>query len=277
MRRVFGTLLIVVGIVGVVGAPIGASRARSALNELSAELYLGLEVGASGLTALEVSIAAASATLQQAADSMDQISTTVLVAGASIDDSQDVLNQVAAISGEELPSAIDSFRDSMPALIKVASAIDSTLRAVAFLTPGQYDPDVPFDEAIVAIDASLAEMRPALVSQAELIEEAASGVDGVTSQLSNTTVELNKLRDSMRVSAGVLDGNVAAISSAQLLIGDIGVEAEAQAAVMGGILFVVGLLFAVSQLAVLVVGVAVWRGELLAPSNGDSNESESDS
>lgn len=276
MRRALGMLLIVVGVVGAIGSPVGALKARQSLNEFTDSLQSGLEVSSAGLAALEVSIAAAATTLGQAADSMDQISTTVLVAGASIDDSQEVLNQVAAISGEELPEAIDSFRASMPALIKVASAIDSTLRAVAFITPGQYDPEVPFDEAITDIDRSLAGMRPALVSQSQLIRDAASGVEGVTSQLSDTTVELNLLRDSLRVSAGIFQGNAAVVSRARLLIVDISVEAETQSGALGGMMLVGGLLFAISQLAVLVVGIALMRGELLAPGNGHTNHAKSE-
>jgi len=276
MQKILGTFLIVVGLLGTVAGPVGAVIARRAAIELSDTMGAALDVTSSGLVALEETVAAASGTLTQAADSMDEVAVTILVSSASIEDSQYILRQVAEISGEELPEAIDSFRSSMPALIKVASAIDSTLRAIAFLAPGEYDPEVPFDEAVRAIDTSLAEMRPSLVAQAGLIREASDGVDGVTEQLAATSGGLTELRDALRSSASVLNENVATIRRTRASVAIARTDLFAQMSTVGAGLLLAGVFFGVSQLAVAVVGLALVRGELLA-TNNPSEEQSTDS
>jgi hypothetical protein len=276
MQKILGTFLIVVGLLGTVAGPVGAIIARRAAVELSDTVGAALDVTASGLVALEETVVAASGTLTQAADSMDEVAVTILVSSASIEDSQGILRQVAEISGEELPEAIDSFRSSMPALIRVASAIDSTLRAISFVTPGGYDPEVPFDTAIRAIDTSLAEMRPSLVAQADLIREASEGVDGVTEQLGATSGGLIELRDALRSSASVLKVNVATIRRTRASIAIARTDLSGQMSTVGAGLMLAGVFFAVSQMAVAVVGLALVRGELLTtnrPSDEQSDES----
>jgi hypothetical protein len=164
----------------------------------------------------------------------------------------------------------------MPALIKVASAIDATLRAIAFITPGEYDPEVPFDEAILAIDTSLAEMRPSLVTQADLIREASDGVDGVTEQLAATSEGLTELRDALRSSSSVLNVHVATIRRTRASIAIARTDLAGQISTAGGGIMLAGVFFAVSQMAVAVVGLALVRGELLATSQpGDQQPAES--
>ncbi len=276
MQKILGTFLIVVGLLGTVAGPVGAVIARRAAIDLADTVGVALDVTTSGLVALEDTVAAASGTLTQAAESMDEVAVTILVSSASIEDSQGILRQVAEISGEELPEAIDSFRSSMPALIKVASAIDSTLRAVAFITPGDYDPDVSFDTAVLAIDTSLAEMRPSLVAQADLIREASDGVDGVTEQLAATSGGLTELRDALRSSASVLNVNVATIRRIRASVAIARTDLSGQVSAAGAGLILAGVFFAVSQLAVAVVGLALVRGELLA-TNYPREEQSSDS
>jgi hypothetical protein len=56
----------------------------------------------------------------------------------------------------------------MPAAIQTASAIDATLRALSFLGV-DYDPDEPFDESLIAVEAALADLPDQLGAQAEAI------------------------------------------------------------------------------------------------------------
>lgn len=277
MQKILGTFLIVVGLLGTVAGPVGAIIARRAAVELSDTVGAALDVTASGLVALEETVATASRTLTQAADSMDEVAVTILVSSASIADSQDILRQVAEISGEELPEAIDSFRSSMPALIRVASAIDSTLRAIAFIAPSEYDPEVSFDTAIRAIDTSLSEMRPSLVAQADLIREASDGVDGVTEQLGATSGGLTELRDALRSSASALKVNVATIRRTRASIAIARTDLFGQMSTVEAGLILAGVFFAVSQMAVVVVGLALVRGELLAPNRPGKKQSDQSS
>jgi hypothetical protein len=279
MLKILGPLLIVVGTLGTVAGPVGAITARRAAVELSDTVGAALDVTASGLVALEETVATASGTLTQAADSMGEVAVTILVSSASIADSQDILRQVAEISGEELPEVIDSFRSSMPALIRVASAIDSTLRAIAFISPSGDDPEVPLDAAVRAIDTSLAEMRPSLFAEADLIREASDGVEGVTGQLGATSGGLIEPRDALRSSASVLKVNVATIRRTRASIAIARTDLFGQMSTVGAGLMLTGVFFAVSQMAVAVLGLALFRGELLTtnrPSDEQPYQSSTD-
>jgi hypothetical protein len=99
MQKVLGTFLIVVGLLGTVAGPVGAVIARRTALELSETIGAALDVTALGLVALEETVATASDTLAQAANSMDEVAVTILASSASIEDSQDILRQVAEISG----------------------------------------------------------------------------------------------------------------------------------------------------------------------------------
>lgn len=95
----------------------------------------------------------------------------VVDVGGSAGETADSLDEVAALMSEQIPGALSTLEESMPALIDTAAVIDDTMGALALLGV-PYDPAIPFDTA-------LRDVRDTLDGLPEAVEEQGAALSGL--------------------------------------------------------------------------------------------------
>lgn len=257
-----GGVAVLTAAVGLFGAVLGGRLVTS----LGTSLTDGLALTSQALAAADSTIVVAADALDEVAGSMDGLATTSLIVGGSLENSHDLLAEVAEITGEDIPASLDSFRSSIPGLVRAASAIDRTLRALNLFTSDDYDPEVPLDEAISQLDEDLADLPDRLRRQAVLLERANDGMVGVTQRMYETARDVVDLRMTLTKASDVLAEYETTTADARELIAEVTARVEAEVPLARTGVVLMGVVLAVSQVGSGLLAWLLWSGTVVLPS-----------
>jgi hypothetical protein len=158
---VAGVTTIVASLVGVI---LGLVLVGSLAGDLKATMSLSRStVDAVGETidVLDDAAGRIDESLDAAVGSLEGVSATALTAATGLED-------VAVFLEDQLPEKLESIRQSMPAAIQAAGAIDGTLSALSFFGV-DYSPDEPFDDSLRRVETALTGLPDDLRSQSETL------------------------------------------------------------------------------------------------------------
>lgn len=211
-RRIFGLLLIVIGVVGLGIAGAGAYFSSQALDSVAAGLnstfgLLGTTIG----TTVE-SLTAVKTTLDEAQQTMATVTDTAGTLATTVADSVPFMDELGALATETVPGSLDAVSMAVPNLAAVAGTIDTALMRLSDLqversilgVPFSFDlginyaPVQPFDEAVLQIGDSLVGVPEQLRS--------------LQSSLNVAVVNLSAIGDNLSTLSGNLDGVTASMS-----------------------------------------------------------------
>lgn len=115
----------------------------------------------------------------------------------------DVITETADLAGGDIADSLDSAVESLPALVDTSRVIDRTMRALSFVGV-DYDPAVPLDQSLAALQTSLSPIPGQIRDQAVLLE-------GVTNDLSGVA------DDGRRLSAVLLEARLDMAEAGRIL------------------------------------------------------------
>lgn len=206
----FGILALVTSLVGVV---LGLRLVDSVSNDLGGSVGLS----ESAMLAVDETIDLLEAVAVEVDEGLAAASDSIGGAAQGVEEAAERLEDVAEFLDGELQANIEAIHGSMPAAIQTASAIDATLRALSLLGV-DYDPDEPFDESLIAVEAALADLPAQLGAQADAIRalvpvsrEFAGDATTMAESFSSLAVEMAKseeLIDSYRATLVQAEGVV---------------------------------------------------------------------
>jgi hypothetical protein len=160
------------------------------------------------------------------------------------------LSSAGALIEGDVADSLSSVQEAMPAIVDAGRVIDSTLRALS-LFGVEYDPPVPFDEALIDVEAGLDGLPDSIRSQGQQIAALAPTIASTATDIAIVADSLSEMADELddvseRLEA--LEVPASRIDSLRAIIAG----TEGARAVFGGLL----------GLAVgsgLVLAVVLWR------------------
>lgn len=205
-RRLVGRVLVAVGVLGAVTSVLGAVVGFRFLHQLDGALDDSLGVTADAVDALRSTVQLGADTVDAVARALDETETTTRELGVALRDAEQALAGVAALSDGEIAGSLDAVERSLPALIDVAGAIDTTLSRLAALPFGPaYDPDEPFDDSLRAIEREFDGLPEQLRAQADLIRDAGDGLGTVRRGTTRVADDLHTLNATLASASTLVD------------------------------------------------------------------------
>lgn len=202
--EVAGRALLIIGLVGAVAGVVGMVVGLRLLGVLDQALEDSLGVSAQAVDALGASVEVAGDTMEVLERTLGNTATTTRDLGDSLVDAEAVLLATAELSEDDLAGGLAAMEDTLPALIQVASVIDTTLSALSAVPFGpDYDPGAPFPDSLRALQTELDGMPETLRAQAELIREGAGSIGTVRAGTGDIADDLDELHATV-ASAGEL-------------------------------------------------------------------------
>ncbi|MFA9444893.1 hypothetical protein [Egicoccus sp. AB-alg6-2] len=190
-----GRLLIGIGVAGSLAGLLGMVVGLRLLGLLDQALEDSLGVSAQAVDALGASVEVAGDTLSVLERTLSNTATTTRDLGASLADAEAVLLATADLSEDDIAGGLEAVEDTLPALIQVASVIDTTLGALSRIPFGpDYNPQEPFPDSLRAMQAELDGMPEALRDQAALIRDGAGSLDTVRAGTADIADDLDELQ-----------------------------------------------------------------------------------
>ncbi|MCO5183308.1 MAG: hypothetical protein M9928_07345 [Anaerolineae bacterium] len=169
MKRLLGIIIIITALVGALIGIGGVILGRQAVDGIAQSIDDTMPLVLESLAAVEDSLVLAKNTIGEVNTALDNTGTLTVDLSKSIADAAPAVDQIVAVTGEDIPAGIEAFQASIPNLENVAATIDQTLQTLAdfkietriltfpleFDLGIEYDPEAPFDESIAQIGTSM--------------------------------------------------------------------------------------------------------------------------
>ncbi len=120
---------------------------------------------------------------------------------ATLTDVSTVVLSTGTLLKDEIPAQVEAIQDAMDGLIGTANVVDGILSALSFVGV-DYDPEVPLDDALIAVNVQLGELS--------------TSFDGDAAKLFSLAVSINRLNEEVVEVGGAiaeLDTQIAASSA----------------------------------------------------------------
>jgi uncharacterized phage infection (PIP) family protein YhgE len=168
-RRIIGLVLVLIGVGGVGLSIAGIIVGHRIVDEIGDNVLGNLELTSEGLTAVQDTLVLAKDALADVNSGLDTVERMAVNVSMAISDTQPLVEQVSFIASDDLPNSIEAIEETIPSLVQVAGAIDSTLVTlnnfridenilglrIQYDLGIDYQPDMPFDESVALIGESL--------------------------------------------------------------------------------------------------------------------------
>jgi methyl-accepting chemotaxis protein len=154
-----------IGVFGLIAALFAGTIGTAVVWSVANSMEQSLTVTADAVAAADDTVKLAAETVAIVAESFDTLVPAAELAAGSFEDAAVVIADSSQVVTVDVPDALDSVLDAMPAIESVAGIIDTTLGALAFFG-ADYEPDVPFDQAVAEVADALEPLPAQLRAQA---------------------------------------------------------------------------------------------------------------
>lgn len=127
IRRLLGLIMLLAGLAILVLSVVGAYYAGDAIGALAKGLSNSLTVGSQSLEAARATLDLARGTVNDVYGGLDTAVGATANAARTITDSQPLIDNIATVTTQEVPEAVEGIQAALPNMIEVASVIDRTL------------------------------------------------------------------------------------------------------------------------------------------------------
>jgi methyl-accepting chemotaxis protein len=254
-----GRVYTVVGVFGLVAAAVIGVVGAAVIVAVTNSMDRSLTVTAGAVDAADETVVLAAETVDIVSESFDTLVPSADLAAGSFEDAAGVIGDTSAVVTSEVPAALDAVLDAMPAIERVAGIVDSTLRALSLIGV-DYDPAVPFDDAVAEVAAAIAPLPEQLRAQQQPLAQLAADFEEFGAASSSIADDLANLQGQLDEASRLLTEYAAAAEDASLVVDDIQSNLQWQRWLMVIAVAVGALAFASLQVVPLTLGRRLQRG-----------------
>ena len=169
--RLTGSLLIFGAILGLIISLSGLAVTWIYKPAITESLQSSLNLIGNSLAATAEGMDLIQQSLQTLEASVASIEGTMSTASKTIEDTLPMMDTMAALLDEELPTTVGAVQTSLNSAYETAQVIDSVLTALTFLNRDMYNPEVPLHVSLANISESLNALPVSFSSMAENIDD----------------------------------------------------------------------------------------------------------
>jgi hypothetical protein len=257
--RTIGTLLILLGTLGIVLSALGVIGVWRAAEDVAVAADDALVLASDTMQDVDRSLDVASSTLDGAALAIDGLYTTTLDVSGTLSSTRITLDEMATLTGDDLPQSIEASLVALEALEETAAVIDQLLRGLQRFGVGDYEPATPLDQAVAEAGAGLEPIPGSLRVMGAGLHQTGASLGDVQSGLALMGDQMMDIHENVVDAETAINSHQTTLEQLQrrvwALRRNVGrpIQAAAWAATL--LLIWIGL----SQLAILRWGVGLWQ------------------
>jgi ABC-type transporter Mla subunit MlaD len=174
IKRILGLIMLLTGFTILALSLAGAYYVGDRLSALSEALRGSLDLASQSLDAARATLATVEGVVGDLGGSLDTAVQATANASRTLSDSRPLIDNVATVTTQEVPEAVEGIQDALPNIIQVAGAVDTALVALSALNIDRtinlpfggsiplrfdlgidYNPSAPFDDTLRGFQTSL--------------------------------------------------------------------------------------------------------------------------
>lgn len=268
MRKALGWLMLAIGISGIVLSIVGFVVGRRLVDAMGESLRTNLTLTVEGLDTVRESLILTRSTIAQLDDGLETARDAATNVSSAVSETRPLLSNGSDVITQDVPQSIETFQDSLPALIEVASAVDSAMRTLSgfnidrsilgiplsFDLGVDYDPEVPFDQSVEELGASLEGVPGKLRDLEQSIDTTNANLLTISKDLGDLGENLDRINRSVMDAQPLLDEYIAIVTDLSDSARQSRLLLERQLAQANIILTVIMVWFGLAQAAPIYLG-----------------------
>ena len=218
-RRILGLIILLIGVAGIAVAIGGLRMSHQLLDSVGAQVDSGLQLTSESLDNVEETLLLTKDAVDDVEVSMNTIQTTTLDLAQTLEETRPLIEESTVVATEQVPESIEAVQEAIPALTDVAGTIDSTLATLSRFRIDReilgfqfnydlgidYDPEVPFDDAVIGIGNSLEGLPESLRALAVYLEVANDNLQTISDDIYLLSADLERLNANITELDPILD------------------------------------------------------------------------
>lgn len=221
IRRIVGVIFIVIAVIGVVIAYQGLQATNRFMDNLATGMNSALQLTNDTLTNVENTLVVSKQTLTDLGATLSTMETTASDMATAVQDAEPLIDEVNAVIATDVPNSLETLQNSLPTLVEVATVIDDTLTTLSGFEIDQtipivnyriqydlgvdYDPEVPFDQAVTELGGSLEGLPETLRGLNTELQTTKSSMDMMGGNMDQLATDMATLNSSIAEVQPVLD------------------------------------------------------------------------
>lgn len=211
MRKALGWLMLAIGVSGIILSIVGVITGRQLVDAIGASIRGNLTTTVDSLDTVRETLVLTRSTVAQLEIGLETAEESASNVSTAISESRPLLTESSRIVTGDVPESIETFQESLPALIEVSAAMDNTLRTLSAFSIDRrilgiplnfdlgvnYDPEVPFDQSVRELGESLDGMPEQLRSLEQYIETTDENLSIMSEDLARLSADLENINSTM--------------------------------------------------------------------------------
>lgn len=226
MRRILGVLMLLIGAIGIMLSIAGIIAGQQLVDEMAAGLEANLKLTIDSLDTIHESLLLTKVIVGEMNEGLTTVETTADNVAITLNNTRPLLQQISDVTSQEVPESLETLQESIPALLEVASAVDSTLGTLSAFRidesilgiPFRYDlginyePEVPFAESVADLGSSLDGLPAQLRTLDVYINVTDRNVQTIGRNVTEIADSLSAINESVAELNPLLDDYVATVT-----------------------------------------------------------------
>ncbi|MFZ0014223.1 MAG: hypothetical protein WAL25_08925 [Acidimicrobiia bacterium] len=202
-RLRFGRALLIAGILGTAGALVVGVAGWVLAGRATQTITATIGPLSGIVTNVAETIGASQLMISRTGEAIDAIEGATRSTARALGSVGDLIDETSEVVGGDLADGLEAAVESLPAISDTAAVIDRTMRALSLIGV-DYDPEIPLDESLAALEESLRPIPGQLRNQIALLESVQGDIDQIAFEAGALAAVLLEARIDMMEAERVL-------------------------------------------------------------------------
>lgn len=288
-RRLIGLVFILIGLTGILLCYLGARAGRDLADDLGHGADGFVETANASLNTVEEGLERSRQAISSISETIGAVRTTAVNLASTAEDTQPMLDELALLVGRDIPNTISDVQGAIPNISQTAKVVDDTLRLLSRLQVREtvplinyeinfglgveYDPEVPFDQAIEEVALGLAPIAVASDNLEVELQTSKANMALFSSDLEGLAVDLDLLNEYVSEFRPLLDEYSTLVEDMRTGLAASRASLEVQLSAAKQTIAIAAVWLALSQLLPLYVGIELFMGKrMVSPAGPPAHE-----
>ncbi|MCA9935597.1 MAG: hypothetical protein H6662_01085 [Ardenticatenaceae bacterium] len=229
IRRILGIIFLLIGLAGIALSVLGTRFGHQVLDSVATAVSDALILTSQTLDTVQDSLLLTKDTVGAVSDSLDTVELTADDLGDTIVQTRPLLDQIAAITSEDLPASVEAIEATVPSMTQAAATIDTTLTTLnnirfeetipiidytfSWSLGVDYSPDVPFQQSVQQIGDSLEPLPGRLRSLKVYVNVTSENMQTISNDVHTIADDLAAINDQIEAINPLLDEYIATVTT----------------------------------------------------------------
>ncbi|NLG70546.1 MAG: hypothetical protein GX495_00700 [Chloroflexi bacterium] len=265
INRIAGIILTITAVIGLLFCLAAIALVWRFKTTAAEQLIKDLSAAGGALDITAQGLIVADQSLNESIASLEGLKITVDDTASTIRETTPLVETLADLMGEDVPTALESVKTSLDAAQESARIIDGMLSALSFLPGVNYDPPVPLNEALADVSDSIAELPESFAAMEESLDNASSRAGEVERDIRRIADDIDEISRNLEDARKVIGDYAALVTDLQTRFERF--ETSLPAIVNSGAMILTFLLVwaAVAQVGMFLQGVALLQNRTAVP------------